>query len=393
MSMVNRTRAAWPRLENLESRRVMAVTYGANVVLNPGAETFTGTANGNNIVQFTSWTANADPTAGLWSSGNASSSAIPQPPGTGSFYFTGGPDQAEADLFQTIDITSIATDIDAGHAKFTLSALLGGFGSQNDNATLFVNFQDASHAFTGQSFVGPVLAADRSSNNGLLARTTAATTVPTGSRFAQVQIHFERSSGTYDDGYADNVSLIFNNTTAPPAPGAKTLVIDSHAATFAFDQSLSSASIAASDLEMTNLATNVTTHPATATSLSADLKTVTFVLPTNVADGNYRLRIPAGAISGGNGAATTVNDDLTTYFLAGDANRDRSVNFADLVILAQNYGKSSQTFSHGDFNYDGTVGFADLALLAQRYNTSILQAEAVATPGPKHRVNWRLIDA
>ena len=45
----------------------------------------------------------------------------------------------------------------------------------------------------------------------------------------------------------------------------------------------------------------------------------------------------------------------------GDANDDGKVDFADLLILAQNYGKSpGQTFSTGDFNNDGSVGFDDL---------------------------------
>jgi len=53
--------------------------------------------------------------------------------------------------------------------------------------------------------------------------------------------------------------------------------------------------------------------------------------------------------------------------LPGDANGDGVVNFADLLILAQNYGKSGTTFSQGDFNGDGLVSFADLLLLVQYY--------------------------
>ena len=55
----------------------------------------------------------------------------------------------------------------------------------------------------------------------------------------------------------------------------------------------------------------------------------------------------------------------------GDANMDGKVDFADLLILAQHYGKSpGQTCAQGDFNSDGGVGFDDLLILAQHYGKS-----------------------
>jgi MYXO-CTERM domain-containing protein len=53
----------------------------------------------------------------------------------------------------------------------------------------------------------------------------------------------------------------------------------------------------------------------------------------------------------------------------GDANVDKKVDFADLVVLAQNYNASpSATWAMGSFNGDGAVNFADLVVLAQNYN-------------------------
>ncbi|MDB5320179.1 MAG: hypothetical protein JWN40_1810 [Phycisphaerales bacterium] len=63
--------------------------------------------------------------------------------------------------------------------------------------------------------------------------------------------------------------------------------------------------------------------------------------------------------------------------LAGDANRDGTVDFLDLAALAQNYNGKSGTddpWTGGDFNGDGIVDFLDLAAMAQHYNTSDLSA-------------------
>lgn len=58
--------------------------------------------------------------------------------------------------------------------------------------------------------------------------------------------------------------------------------------------------------------------------------------------------------------------------LNGDANFDGSVNFADLVAVAQHYGDSggSERWDQGDFNGDGKVDFADLVSVAQNYGAS-----------------------
>ena len=55
----------------------------------------------------------------------------------------------------------------------------------------------------------------------------------------------------------------------------------------------------------------------------------------------------------------------------GDANWDGSVNFDDLVKLAQNYNTPTGAWwARGDFNFDGAVNFDDLVVLAQNYGSS-----------------------
>jgi probable HAF family extracellular repeat protein len=64
--------------------------------------------------------------------------------------------------------------------------------------------------------------------------------------------------------------------------------------------------------------------------------------------------------------------------LLGDANGDGRVNFADLLILAQNYGKTGG-LAQGDFNADASVGFDDLLILAQHYGEMANVGAAVGT--------------
>ena len=52
----------------------------------------------------------------------------------------------------------------------------------------------------------------------------------------------------------------------------------------------------------------------------------------------------------------------------GDADRDNSVGFDDLVMLASHYGtQSGGVWETGDFNGDGKVNFQDLVILAAHY--------------------------
>jgi hypothetical protein len=55
----------------------------------------------------------------------------------------------------------------------------------------------------------------------------------------------------------------------------------------------------------------------------------------------------------------------------GDANRDGTVNFDDLLILAKNYNGTGRSWSQADFTGDGLVNFDDLLVLAKNYNRSI----------------------
>jgi hypothetical protein len=70
--------------------------------------------------------------------------------------------------------------------------------------------------------------------------------------------------------------------------------------------------------------------------------------------------------------------------LPGDANRDGTVDFEDLVALAQNYdtpGTPEDYYGGGDFNGDDVVDFQDLVALAQHYGMSdLLDTDRIDLP-------------
>lgn len=100
-----------------------------------------------------------------------------------------------------------------------------------------------------------------------------------------------------------------------------------------------------------------------------------------LSDGNWRLTLSGQTVRDtfgnqldGNGdgvAGDSFNFDFFT--LAGDVNRDRVVNFSDLLIVSQRYGTGGNTFSSGNVDYSagGAVNFSDLLLVAQKYGSNL----------------------
>jgi len=60
-------------------------------------------------------------------------------------------------------------------------------------------------------------------------------------------------------------------------------------------------------------------------------------------------------------------NELYKASLAGDANEDGRVDFADFLIFTSNFSESNATWERGDFNLDGNVGFADFLFLSLNF--------------------------
>ena len=137
-----------------------------------------------------------------------------------------------------------------------------------------------------------------------------------------------------------------------------------------------------SNLRLTNITTGEeipsdhirTFYDSAAHVLRVEFGGTDFIPP----DGNYRLTLPGSGVTdmAGNAMVGDITSDF--FFLAGDANHDRMVNFSDLVTVAQNYGGNGKTLDQGDFNFDGMVGFADLVVIAQKYGSTLAPPAALA---------------
>ena len=129
----------------------------------------------------------------------------PGPDDRGLNFFAGGWTNSDSYATWNIDLSSIASDIDAG-TNWELSGWLGGYLNQEDHTIVTINFLDSSGDVVGNGVIGPVTATDRNYVTGLLKRSSTGN-VPQGAREVEVRIDAFRDSG-YNDGYADNLTLI-----------------------------------------------------------------------------------------------------------------------------------------------------------------------------------------
>jgi hypothetical protein len=187
-----------------------ASTTSANIIVNGDAEA--GTGGVGQVVPIPSWhiVAGLPDTVIKYNTTGFLLTTDPVPSNHKKNYFAGGPDNPNQTLNQTDSLSAFKTSIDAGTAKFKLSAWLGGLGGFNDSAGVEVDFKDASGNFVGSSIIlGPVTSTDRGGVSALLER-TAKGKVPVGARKVYVQLFFNRDDSSphgYNYAFADSLSM------------------------------------------------------------------------------------------------------------------------------------------------------------------------------------------
>lgn len=182
--------------------------YGANLIVNPGAEAAAGSTG--EVISVPGWGSSSTSTftAIRYGSSGFPSSADPGPADRGANFFAAGT-SAETSAHQDIDLSSIAADVDTGSVHFTLSGYFGGWTEQNDNTSLFATFLSGGGQSLGSASIGPVLASARGNTTGFLSQ-TAVGTLPPGTRSVRVELRMVRTDGSYNDGYADNLLLVLS---------------------------------------------------------------------------------------------------------------------------------------------------------------------------------------
>lgn len=177
-----------------------------NLLVNGDAEAGTG-ANDGSVVTVPGWQ-----TSGFFTvmryDGRSDEllSTSPGPSDRGHNFFLGGNQGESSSATQRVSVSRFAQAIDSGRAEFRLSGWLGGWETQNDQATLTVTFTDARGARLGTSSIGPVTNTDRQNVASLLERSDSGK-VPAGTRWIDVELRMVRAVGTWNDGFADNLSL------------------------------------------------------------------------------------------------------------------------------------------------------------------------------------------
>jgi uncharacterized protein (TIGR03437 family) len=183
-------------------------TFGRNLIVNGDAEAGPGSINGDTLTtSIPGWTASGSPNVVQYAIDDRLGKTSIGPVNRGANYFA-GLNTAKGVLTQKIDVSAAASAIDAGNVSFDVSAYLGGGGA--DTSQMIVTFQGASGNTLATLTLGPIAETDKNGGKGLYLRRQIGLT-PAGARSANVELDLIRSSGSANDGAADNLSLILNS--------------------------------------------------------------------------------------------------------------------------------------------------------------------------------------
>ena len=190
------------------------------LILNGDAELSAAVADNTTVAPATNWAVLSGrftpvrygPVPGLV---NPAVHIAPVTPGNA--FFAGGPvpGNSPSQAKQTISLVAFAAAIDSGKMKVSLSACLGGAKDEQDDAKVTIDFLTPGGLSLGAGEIGPVSNTDRGNATALLPRGLSGV-VPVGARSVDVFITMTRKATTtaapyvettYNDGYADKVSL------------------------------------------------------------------------------------------------------------------------------------------------------------------------------------------
>jgi hypothetical protein len=195
-----------------------AAAFGENLLFNGDAEYDRGFAVHTPFDQYASgW---SDPGSGEnnprmtiveYGAGHWPTLASPGPADRGANMFIGGT-QDDARITQVVDVSDLASQIDAGDVSYALSGFLGGRDAEADLARVSARFLDAEGDLIAFGQIGPVSAAERGNQTALVERVEEGA-LPALTRSIEVTLVMTRLEGADNDGYADNLSLVLTATS------------------------------------------------------------------------------------------------------------------------------------------------------------------------------------
>ena len=175
-----------------------ATSLDVNVVVNGNAETG----------DTTGWTTNTGIIATM--------DLTPDVP-FGSYSFTGATGGTFEIIRQTFDLSGHASIIDSGNLAFELSAQLQNrtLGAAMDQVDLILGFRDGIG-----DLIGEITLTDPTAPSGVFDWDSVFTSgiLNASTRLAELTLAFSRNSGASTDAYADDISLVFSDTSISPVP-------------------------------------------------------------------------------------------------------------------------------------------------------------------------------
>ena len=207
------------RFESLESRQLMSVTLGENLLVNGDAD-HPRRARGTPPVLMHGWTTVGPFTAERYGAPDMPTTTSAGPSNRGTHFFGGGkatilpngqPLFTQTSAFQDVNVASLATDINAGRIRYESSAFLGGYGNERDSMSLRVTFllSDGT-TVPGETLLGHDPAGRKGQTSLIL--NSVQSSVPVGTTAIRVEMIAKLTFGRYIDGYADDVSLKLTST-------------------------------------------------------------------------------------------------------------------------------------------------------------------------------------
>ena len=185
------------------------VPYGTNLLVNGDAEEGQASSKAE-PVPVPGWKTTGAFTVVPYGAPDGYPAVVDTPPSGMKQFFAGGRSDVST-AAQEIDLSANANDIDTGRVTCDASAWLGGYSGQEDSAKLTVEFRSNTAVNLKSITLGPVTALERSNQTGLRYRSSSLP-VPAQTRRIHAELILTRKSdaGPWNDGYADNLSLILH---------------------------------------------------------------------------------------------------------------------------------------------------------------------------------------